>query len=196
MANSSPTGWVYANTGATGPTGPSGGPTGATGPTGPTGVTGPTGQSVTGPTGATGAAGPTGPSGGPAGPTGPTGPGTGDTGPTGPAGPALASVTATVPTTANNYAPTGYTGGTTNRLLLTPSVGGSTITGLSASGVPDNWEVYVYNPSATLTLSFSHLSGSSAASAQFSCPQGSTLQLAPLTGLLLRYISSICWTFA
>lgn len=199
MANSAPSGWAYVATGPTGsagPTGPSGGPTG---PTGPTGSAGSAGASVTGPTGPTGTAGtagPTGPSGGPQGPTGPTGPSTGATGPTGPAGPALASVSAAPATSQNNYSPTGYVAGTTNRLLLTPSAA-VTITGLVASGVPDNWTVLIFNASTTQTVTFANLSGSSTTANQFACPQGVAASLGPQTGVNIHYVSSLdYWVFA
>jgi len=196
MANSSAAGWAYAPQGPTGPTGASGGPTGSAGPTGASGPTGPTGPSVTGPTGPTGTVGPTGPGSGPTGPTGPTGSSSGITGPTGPAGPTLSSVTATVPSSANNYLPAGYAGGTTNRLILTPASPFSTITGLTATAVSDNYKLYIYNASATNYISFSHLSGSSATANQFSCPQGQPATLAALTGVWLTYITGIGWTFS
>jgi hypothetical protein len=106
------------------------------------------------------------------------------------------SVSATLPSSANNYAPSGYIGGSTNRLLLTPFGGGSTLTGLSSSMVTDNWEVFIYNQSATDVIDFLHLSASSTAANRFSCPQGQTAQLASLTGVLLRYITSVGWVFA
>jgi hypothetical protein len=190
--------------GTPGPTGPSGGgptgPAGNNGPTGPTGALGPTGPSGTGPTGPTGA-GPTGPMGptgtGPTGPTGPTG--TGPTGPTGagPTGPTgagtpLVSVTASVGASVNNYSPGGYAGGVTNRLILTPNSGGSTITGLVAG--TDGWQLVIYNPSTTDSLSFPNLSGSSTSTNQFACPNGVTNVLGPQTGVLIEYVTNQ-WVF-
>jgi hypothetical protein len=194
VANSTPAGWAYA--GLVGPTGPSGGPTGPTGgigATGPTGVTGPTGP--TGTTGATGTAGPTGPSGGPIGPTGPTGQAGGPTGPTGPAGlVSLSSVTATVASSVNNYAPSGYVVGTTNRLILTPASGGSTITGLLATGVPDNWSILIVNASSANTLYFPHLSGSSASANQFSNANAAEWAIPPLGTARINYVVGQ-WSF-
>jgi hypothetical protein len=103
------------------------------------------------------------------------------------------SVTATLAASQNNYSPTGYVGGTTNRMLLAAASGGSTITGLVAGA--DGWTVYVRNTSTTDNITFSHLSGSSTGTNQFSCPQGVAAILAPLTGLLLTYVSNV-WTFA
>lgn len=103
------------------------------------------------------------------------------------------SVTATLAASQNDYSPTGYVAGTTNRMLLAAASGGSTITGLGAA--TDGWTVYVRNTSATDNITFAHLSGSSTAANQFSCPQGVSAILAPLTGLLLTYVSNV-WTFA
>lgn len=188
MANSSLAGWAYVPTGPTGPTGSAGGPTGPTGSgaTGPTGSAGPTGPGVgaTGPTGPTGIAGPTGPANGPTGPTG-AGP-TGATGPTGPGPANLSSVTdLSVPTTVNNYSPGLYAGGVTDRLLLTPAPGGSTITGLVAA--VDGWAVYVYNQSTTDSITFTNLSASSSAGNKFACPQSTSAVLPPQTGAIWQY---------
>jgi hypothetical protein len=103
------------------------------------------------------------------------------------------SISATLAASQNNYAPTGYVAGTTNRLLLAAASGGSTITGLAASS--DGCAIYVRNTSATNTITFSHLSGSSTSTNQFSCPQAQSALLAPLSGVLLVYVSNI-WTFA
>lgn len=205
-----------ASAGQVGPTGPTGaGPTGPTGPnTGVTGPTGPTGQAG-GPTGPTGATGPTGPPNGPTGPTGPSGSGatgptgptgigtqgvTGPTGSTGPTGPgamggSLASVTATVASSVNNYSPSGYVAGTTNRLILTPASGGSTITGLVAA--VDGWQIRIWNPSTTDSLQFAHLSGSSTGSNQFSCSLGSNQFIQPLSAAIVEYVggSTLKWIF-
>lgn len=183
LGNIGPTGPTGPGVGATGPTGPSGGgPTGPTGagPTGPTGATGPSGGGPTGPTGV----------GGP-GPTGPTG----TFGPTGAPGPPLASVTATVASAVNDYSPIGYTPGTTNRLILTPSSGGSTVSGIASA--TDNWTMLIYNASATDALQFLHLSGLSATGNQFSCSQGNPQYIAPLSAAYVVYLAPIAkWIFA
>lgn len=200
MANASPGGLAWIPGGPTGPTGSSGGPTGPTGagPTGPTGAVAPTGPTgPTGTAGSSGAAGPTGPSGGPAGPTGPTGSAGGPTGPTGPAGSvSLSSVTASPASSVNNYAPTGWSVSVTNRLLLTPASGGSTLTGLQAGGIADGWQVLIVNESGTNSLYFSHLSGSSSAGNQFSCPGAGTASLGPLAAVTIAYVAAIsAWVF-
>ena len=164
---------------------------GATGPSGPTGpyVMGPTG--ATGPQGAAGSQGPTGPTGPSV--TGPTG--AGPTGPTGPAGTFLSSLSVILATTQNNYSPTNFSPGNTNRLIFTVPSGGSTITGLMAA--PDGAAIYLYNTSATDQVIFPHLSASSQPGNQFSCPQGVTAFLLPLSGVTIRYVDTTvnCWTF-
>src|ERR1039457_4443660 len=103
---------------------------GPQGPTGPMGNPGPTGPMSVGPTGPSGAVG----SAGSAGVGGPTGP----TGAAGQGGSAsLNSISATVAASVNDYSPTGYVGGSTNRLIPTPNSGALTSTGLSASGTSD-----------------------------------------------------------
>jgi hypothetical protein len=147
-------------------------------------------------TGAGSGTGPTGPTG--AGPTGPTGASiTGATGPTGPAGSgALASVSAAMGTSVNDYAPAGYVGGTTNRILITPTSGGSTCTGLNASGVPDGWQAVLYNTSATISITFSNASGSSSSANQFLCPGAAAAILGPQTSVLVQYVAALtAWIF-
>lgn len=201
MANSAAAGWVYlGQNGPTGPTGPASGPTGPTGTGGPTGPTGASITGATGPTGAAGAAGatgPTGPSGGPIGPTGPTGTAGGPTGPTGPAGLiTLSSINANMGATANNFAPAGYVAGTTNRILITPNAGGSTCTGILAIGIPDGWQVVLYNNSATVSITFSNASGSSSAANQFLCPGAGAAVLGVQTAVIIQYVAAYsAWIF-
>lgn len=92
---------------------------------------------------------------------------------------------------ANNYSPTGYSGGVTNRLLINAAP--TTLTGLVAA--TDGWTLYCRNISTTNALTFAHLSGSSSAANQFSCPQGVAATLAPLTGAFLIYVVNV-WCFA
>jgi hypothetical protein len=193
QGNPGPTG----PSGGAGPTGPTG--TGATGPAGTIGPPGPTGP-ASGPTGPTGASGgPTGPTGaGPTGPTGagPTGPtGAGSSGPTGPtgasggAGQFNSSVSAAPSGTVNNYAPSGYTAGTTNRLLLTPSAA-TTLTGLT-SAASDGFVVFIYNDSATFSITFNHQSGSSSAGNQFNLPNATAVVLQPYSGSFFMWINNL-----
>lgn len=96
------------------------------------------------------------------------------------------SVTATLAASQNNYSPTGYVGGTTNRMLLAAASGGSTITGLVAA--TDGWTLYMVNTSTTDSITLTHLSASSSAGNKFSCPQGVSAILAPLASTLLTYV--------
>lgn len=147
-------------------------------------------------------AGPTGPAGvgatGPTGPTGTAGPGgSGPTGPTGPTGPSIPtqfsiSVTATLATSQNNYQPTGWTV-TTNRFLLAAAAGGSTITGLQATGVADGTPVLISNTSSTDAITFPHLSASSSAANRFSNANAGSVVLNPLGSSLFTLIAAIGW---
>lgn len=92
---------------------------------------------------------------------------------------------------ANNYSPTGYSGGVTNRLLVNAAP--TTLTGLVAA--TDGWVLYLRNTSTTNALTLAHMSGSSSAANQFSCPQGVNAILAPLTGVQLIYVTNV-WTFS
>ena len=67
----------------------------------------------------------------------------------------------------NNYAPTGYIGGTTTRLLVTAASGGTTITGLSSSGVPDGFSELLCDQSTTDVLILPNQSSSSSSGNQW-----------------------------
>jgi len=104
------------------------------------------------------------------------------------------SVTATVPTgTTDSYDPTGYVGGTTNRLILTPTDSTSTLAGLLSSGVADGFAVQIYNPSSTLSLTFLHQS-SLATNDQFNCVNGEPVVLEPFDTTIACYIAGSGWT--
>jgi len=108
----------------------------------------------------------------------------------------LSSVTATVPSSVNNYSPSGYTVGVTNRLVLTPASGGSTITGLSAGGVPDGWQVTVVNASASDSVTFANQSGSSTTANQFFCPGAGNAVLGVQYSVVIEYVASLnAWVF-
>lgn len=103
------------------------------------------------------------------------------------------SVTATLATTQNDYAPAGYIAGTTNRLLLAAAAGGSTITGLLAG--TNGWVVLIVNTSETDTISFLDASASSAAANRFSTLNDSTMILAPGGAAYVNYVTNQ-WVFA
>jgi hypothetical protein len=84
-----------------------------------------------------------------------------------------------------------------NWLQWTAASGGSTVTGLSATNATPGALVYVRNYSTTDTITFAHLSGSSSAGNLFSCPQGVSDILAPLSGMFLIYdLTNAVWTLA
>ena len=93
----------------------------------------------------------------------------------------------------NDYSPAGW-GPTISRLIAAPPSGGSTWSGLSAIGFADNSTVYLRNPSATDSINLLHASAGSLAANRFSCPQGVTAVLQPLTGAILRYVVNQ-WVF-
>src|SRR5579864_2863948 len=79
----------------------------------------------------------------------------------------------------NNYAPTGYVGGTTNKLRVGAASGGTSLTGLSSAGVPDGFELLILNTSATDNITFVNQSGSSSAANRFFCTGAVNGSLAP-----------------
>jgi hypothetical protein len=108
--------------------------------------------------------------------------------------PAFSNIaTATLSTTQNNVA----LASGINWLKWTAASGGSTVTGLSATNATPGALVYVRNYSTTDTITFAHLSGSSSAGNLFSCPQGVSDILAPLSGMFLIYdLTNTVWTIA
>jgi hypothetical protein len=106
------------------------------------------------------------------------------------------SVAATLATTQNNYAPTGWGPGI-NRLRLAAASGGSTITGLSATGFGDGNVVLLRNTSTADSITLSHLSGSSSAANQFSLSGAASLVIPKLANCFLVYDGpSSVWTTA
>lgn len=108
---------------------------------------------------------------------------------------AVSSVASSPAASVNDYSPAGYTGGTTNRLVLAAAAGGSTITGLSATGVPDGFTLIWENSSTTDSLTFPHLSASSLAANRFSNVNAASVQIAPLGAARCTYIVNK-WQFA
>jgi len=106
--------------------------------------------------------------------------------------PFSASVSATVASSVNNYAPAGFSASTT-RLILIPASGGSTITGLQA--VSDGTSVLIYNTSSSNNITFVNQSGSSSAGNLFACANGTNAVLQPTSATILTYITNQ-WVFA
>lgn len=109
--------------------------------------------------------------------------------------PAVNSVTASPATSQSNYSPTGYVGGTTNRLRLAAASGGSTITGLLATGVPDNFTILIQNTSASDVLIFTHLDAGSSSANQFSNQNAGSVEIPKLGAARCTYIVNK-WQFA
>jgi hypothetical protein len=139
---------------------------------------------------------------GPQGPTGPIGNSiTGPTGPTGPPGSGGAGsgflfqyqVNATLSAgSTDNFSPSGYIGGTTNCLVLTPNPAGSTLVGISATGVPSGFPLLIWNSSSTTTINFTN-QASTTPTNQFACPGAGTVSLGPQAKVILVYIGGQ-WT--
>ena len=90
----------------------------------------------------------------------------------------------------NNYTPVGYTPGVTNRLLLTPALGGSTITGLDSPGV-DGFSMAIVNLGTTSSISFTHMSTASSAGNQFVCANSGTSTVSAFGGTTLIWINNL-----
>jgi hypothetical protein len=89
---------------------------------------------------------------------------------------------------------TGYKSGATNRLLLTPATGGSTINGIDASGCSDGYTIMIVNQSTTDNLTFAH-NGGGISTNQFSNTQAQSVALLPLGAARCTYVISR-WRFA
>jgi len=99
---------------------------------------------------------------------------------------AFTSAVADTPgTDQNDYAPTGWVGGVTNVLKLTPSAN-INITGILATGVPDGWIVAIDNNSTTFIVDFTDGDAGSAAANQMACPGQVTNTLGPRASTLIR----------
>ena len=92
----------------------------------------------------------------------------------------------------NNYNPTGYVAGVTNRLVITPASGGTTFTGLLAA--TNGFLLMISNASTTDVINFAFDSSSSLAANQFQAPQGVTAVLQPLANVIVYYNGSN-WLF-
>lgn len=97
----------------------------------------------------------------------------------------------------DDWGPPGWVGGFTNRLMLTPAAGGTTLGSLDATNVPDGFEVEIFVDSATDYLFIPNLSPTAVhPQNQVQCyPAG--VSLAPQTGAVLKYNATVNnWTFA
>lgn len=103
------------------------------------------------------------------------------------------TVSATLSASQDNLSPVGNVPGTTNRYILTPASGGSTILGLLASPT-DGFTVLLVNPSTTDSLTFAHQSSGTPTN-RFSCPNGVSAFVGPLANAFATYVVNQ-WVFA
>ena len=114
----------------------------------------------------------------------------------------LSGVAATLATGPLNdvgpYLLPGYVSGVTNNLEITPASGGTTITGLDATGVAATaifFTVLIRNRSTVDTLIFTHLGAGSLSGNQFSNMNGASVSVPPLGAARCTYINNK-WQFA
>lgn len=80
-----------------------------------------------------------------------------------------------------------YFSGSTNRLVITPASGGSTINSLEASHCSDGFTMLWVNNSATDNLIFNHLGGGTVSN-QYLNANGASVYLAPLGSARCTYV--------
>jgi hypothetical protein len=97
-------------------------------------------------------------------------------------------------TASDALAVAGWVGGTTNRLLLTPASGGSTVNGLLATGVSDGFVIPIFNQSLTDSLIFAHLAAGSTAANRFSNQAAGPYTIEPGAAATLRRVGTL-WRF-
>lgn len=88
-----------------------------------------------------------------------------------------------------------YQSGSTNRLILTPASGGTTINGIDASGCSDGARMLIQNASSTDNLIFAHLAAGSLSGNQFSNQNAATVAIPPLGAARAFYVVNK-WQFA
>lgn len=96
------------------------------------------------------------------------------------------SVSAALIASQNDYSPSGFQAGITNRLILTPPSGGGVITGIVAPGI-DGWALMLVNNSSTDSITINHSDPGSVATNQFLCPDLSPAVLTPYSCSLIIY---------
>lgn len=84
----------------------------------------------------------------------------------------------------DNYSPSGYVAGVTNRLILQAASGGTTFNGLVAA--TNGWAVMLVNTSSTDSITFPFQTSGTPTN-QFSTPGGVSAVLAPLTNVIVVY---------
>lgn len=102
------------------------------------------------------------------------------------------AVSASLSTSQDNYAPTGYVAGITNCLRLTPSAN-ININGIVAPS--GSWTVLIINNSSTYSVTFPNLAGTSSAANQFLNQNSGAVALQPYASAYANYDSGK-WRFA
>ena len=89
----------------------------------------------------------------------------------------------------DDYDPTGYVAGTTNRLLLAASADptGTTIDGILSTSVADGFEIFIAETAGLGSLIFPHLAAGSAAGNRFSNQNGGPMTIPPLGCGTIKY---------
>jgi len=87
-----------------------------------------------------------------------------------------------------------YRRGSTDRLILTPAPGGTTINSIDAAGCSDGFNLLIQNASSTDNIIFTHLGGGQSSN-QFSNEYGGSVLIPPLGAARCTYIVNK-WQFA
>ena len=74
---------------------------------------------------------------------------------------------------------TGFVSGSTNRLILTPAAGGTTINGIDTSGMADNFTFLIQNGSTVDALTFANQAAGSAAANRFRNQNSASVTIPP-----------------
>jgi hypothetical protein len=96
------------------------------------------------------------------------------------------SITAALAGTVDNWSPPLWVPGVTNFINLVPT-GTPTINGIVTAGMGQGFSFLVYNSSATLTINFANLAGTSLVANQIACPQATTVALGPQTWAIMTF---------
>ena len=108
--------------------------------------------------------------------------------------PYSSSVNVALKTSQDFLDPAGYLSGITNRLILTPATGGSTILGLASA--PDGWHILLVNLSSSYSITFPY-NQSNFPGCGFQTNSGANQTLNPLAACIITYVGPIAlWSFA
>jgi len=100
------------------------------------------------------------------------------------------SISDTPASSVNDYSPGAYAGGVTTRLLITAASGGTTITGLSATGVPDGFSELLCDQSSTDDLILPNQSSNSQSVNRWLNAGSGEVVIAPIACVPISYVVS------